>query len=153
MSNLSGFKMRARIRTKIIAVCALILSSSLLISSWVTYSYVKDIMREQAVRDNTTKLEQTSSFINRMQEQLRETAEYIISDSEMNALMVKDPYDTYEQSYFKKNKVREKLKLFPVMNSSLLNVMIIRPDGEVFSNYQGYDSYYKEYLNQAWFAA
>ncbi|MCT2195142.1 sensor histidine kinase [Paenibacillus sp. p3-SID1389] len=151
MSNLSGFKMRARIRTKIIAVCALILSSSLLASSWVTYSYVKDIMREQAVRDNTTKLEQTSSFINRMQEQLRETAEYIISDSEVNALMVKDPNDTYEQSYFKKNKVREKLKLFPVMNSSLLNVMIIRPDGEVFSNYQGYDSYYKDYLNQAWF--
>ncbi|WP_178022811.1 sensor histidine kinase [uncultured Paenibacillus sp.] len=152
MSNLSGFKMRARIRTKIIAVCSLIISSSLLASSWITYSYVKDIMREQAVRDNTTKLEQTSSFINRMQEQLRETAEYIISDSEVNDLLVKDPNDTYEQSYFKKNKVREKLKLFPVMNSSLLNVMIIRPDGEVFSNYQGYDSYYRDYLNQAWFA-
>jgi len=142
-----------KIRTKILLATTFILLLCLATSSAMTYTYVTGILREQALRDNTTKLEQTSSQIGKIQRRLRETAEFIISDSELNALMVKTPGETFEEHYFKKVKVRNQLQLFPSLNSSLVNIMIIRPDGEIFSNYQqGYDTYFETYLAQSWFA-
>jgi len=144
-------RLRLKIRTKILLAATFILLLCLTVSNVLTYSYVKKIIQEQVLRDNATKLEQTSSQIAKIQRRIADTAEYIISDADLNKLMVPDPGDTFEDRYFKKVRVRTQLQLFSSLNSSLVNLMIIRPDGEIFSNYSGYEPYFQSYLSQPWY--
>ncbi|MBA2937316.1 sensor histidine kinase [Paenibacillus sp. CGMCC 1.16610] len=139
-----------KIRTKIIVSTAAIVSISLLVSSFITYTYVARIIREQSVRDNQTKLAQISSSITRVQERLAKTAEIIIVDPGINGKMVPNESLTNEQQYFRKYDVQQMLQRFRALNSSLLNIMIVRPDGEIFSNNIGYESYFREYLTEDW---
>lgn len=139
-----------KIRTKIIVSTAAIVSLSLLVSSFITYTYVARIVREQSVRDNQTKLAQISSSITRVQERLAKTAEIIIVDPGINGKMVPNASLTNEQQYFRKYDVQQMLQRFRALDSSLLNIMIVRPDGEIFSNNSGYESYFHEYLREDW---
>jgi two-component system sensor histidine kinase YesM len=145
-------RLRLKIRTKILLAATFILLLCLTVSNVLTYSYVKTIIQEQVLRDNATKLEQTSSQIAKIQRRIAETAEYIISDADINKQMVPVPGETFEDRYFKKVRVRTQLQLFSSLNSSLVNIMIIRPDGEIFSNYSGYEPYFESYLSQPWYA-
>jgi len=144
--------MKVTIRTKIIGSTMLVVSLSLILSSFITFQYMSKIVREQAIKDNMTKLAQTSSSIARMQDRLFRTAETIIVDPEINGKIVRKAGASMEQMYFDKVFVMKHLQRFVALDSSLLNIMIIRPDGEVFSNYSGYDGYYQEYLKEDWFA-
>ncbi|MCR2806274.1 cache domain-containing sensor histidine kinase [Paenibacillus soyae] len=144
--------MKATIRTKIIGSTVLVVSLSLILSSYFTFSYMARIVREQALKDNMTKLAQNSSSLTRMQDRLFKTAETIIADSDINANLIREPGASMEEEYFNKVAVMKQLQRFVALDSSLLNIMIVRPDKEVFSNYSGYDSYYEYYLREAWFA-
>ncbi|MBB3108148.1 two-component system sensor histidine kinase YesM [Paenibacillus phyllosphaerae] len=143
--------MKMTIRTKILGSTILIVSLSLLLSSYITFTYMARIVREQAVKDNMTKLALTSSSLTRMQDRLFKTAETIIADSQINAGIVHKAGASMEQAYFDQVAVMKQLQRFVALDASLLNIMIIRHDGKVFSNYSGYDSYYEEYLGQGWF--
>ncbi|MBD2870836.1 sensor histidine kinase [Paenibacillus arenilitoris] len=143
--------MRMKIRTKIVASTALVVSLSLLLSGLFTYQYVIGIIREQSVKDSRTKLEQISSQIQKMQEQVAKTAEYVITDTELNESLLEAPGMSLEQEYFKKVAIQEKLQRFIALNSTVTNVLIVRGDGEFFSAFSGYDDYYKQYLSQPWF--
>ncbi|MGG1553450.1 sensor histidine kinase [Paenibacillus ferrarius] len=142
--------MRIKIRAKIIGSTMLVVMVSLLFSSYITYTYMSRILQEQAVKDNMTKLAQTSSSLTRMQDRLVKTAETIIADPEINAKIVSKPGATLEMSYFNKVAVLKQLQRFVALDSSLLNIMIVNPDKVVFSNYSGYESYYEEYLKEDW---
>jgi two-component system sensor histidine kinase YesM len=98
-----------------------------------------------------TKLEQISSQIKKIQEQVAKTAEYIITDNEINTLIVDGPGDNLEQAYFKKYNIQEKLQRFTALNTVVTNVLIVRSDGEFFSGTSGYEDYYETYLQEPWF--
>jgi Predicted signal transduction protein with a C-terminal ATPase domain len=143
--------MRMKIRTKIIASTLLVVSVSLLLSGFLTYDYATDIIRDQSIKDSKTKLAQISSQLKRLQDQVVKTAEYIVSDEEIRGLVYDPPGSSYEENYFRKNTVQEKLKRFTALNDFILNALIVRPDGETFSNNSGYEDYFAEYLKQPWF--
>ncbi|MBM6996269.1 histidine kinase [Paenibacillus sp. DXFW5] len=143
-------KLKLSFRNKVITGTVLIVSVSLIACSYITFNYVTQIVRDQAVRDNMTKLAQMSSSIKRMQERLENTAETIIAAEEINKPILLRESDSLQERYFKKVAVQKQLQRFVALDSNLLNMMIIRPDQEVFSNYSGYESYYADYLQGAW---
>ncbi|RUS48591.1 sensor histidine kinase [Cohnella sp. AR92] len=143
--------MRVKIRTKIIASTLLVISVSLLLSGFLTYDYATGIIRDQSIKDSKTKLAQISSQLKRLQDQVIKTAEYIVSDEEIRGLVYDPPNRSYEENYFRKATVQEKLKRFTALNDFILNAMIVRPDGETFSNNSGYEDYFADYLKQPWF--
>ncbi|WP_372661597.1 sensor histidine kinase [Cohnella sp.] len=143
--------MRMKIRTKIIASTVLVVSLSLVLSGFFIYDYSKDIVREQSIKDSRTKLAQVSFQLKKIQEQVMKTAEYIISDDEITSLIYEPPSSDIEENYFRKYATQEKLKRFTAINNFILNVLIVRPDGETYSNFSGYEDYFKEYLKQEWF--
>ncbi|CAG7616635.1 histidine kinase [Paenibacillus allorhizosphaerae] len=140
-----------KIRTKIIASTALVVIISLSLSGFFTYLYVTRIIREQSVGDTKTKLSQTASQIRRFQEQAIKTAEYIISDEEINTLLIPRESLSLEEAHFIKEGVKEKLKRFTSLNTTIYNIMIVRSDGQVFSNNSGFESYFADYLKERWF--
>lgn len=143
-------KLKLNFRGKMIASTVLIVAISLIVSSYITFTYVTKIVRDQAVRDNGTKLAQTSSSITRMKDRLARAADTVIVSQEINRQIVHREGDSLQDSYYKKVAVQQQLQRFAALDSSLLNIMIIRPDREVFSNYSGYESYYDNYLREEW---
>lgn len=140
-----------KIRNKIIVSTALVVSFSLIVSGFFIYDYARSIIRDQSIRDSRTKLAQISFQLNKIQEQVLKTAEYIVSDEEITELAYAPPGPDIETEYFRKQAIQEKLGRFVALNNFILNVLIVRPDGETFSNYSGYEDYFDEYLRQDWF--
>lgn len=146
-----GERMRWKIRTKIIASTVLVVSISLVLSGFFTYEYASDVIRKQSVRDSMTKLAQISAQVNMVQKQIVKTAEYIVSDEEINRMIVPMSPPDLQRDYYRKLEVQERLKRFAALNAYVLNAMIIRADGEVYSNNPGYEDYFQDYLQQDWF--
>jgi two-component system sensor histidine kinase YesM len=140
-----------KIRTKIIASTVLVVSLSLVLSGFFIYDNAKEIIREQSIKDSRTKLAQVSFQLRKIQEQVMKTAEYIVSDEEITALIYGPSSLDITENYFRKYETQEKLKRFTAINNFILNVLLVRPDGETYSNYSGYEDYFKEYLKQDWF--
>lgn len=145
--------MRMKIRTKIITSTALIVSVSLIVSGFFIYDYAKEIIREQSIKDSRTKLAQISFQLKKIQEQVMKTAEYIVSDEEITALVSAPAGPDIESEYFRKQAVQERLGRFVALNHFILNVLIAAPDGQTYSNYSGYEDYFAEYLQQDWFTS
>lgn len=143
--------MRMKIRTKIIASTLLVVSVSLILSGFFIYDYAKEIIREQSIKDSRTKLAQISFQLKKIQEQVVKTAEYIVSDDEITELINAPASEEIEVNYFRKQAVQEKLGRFVALSNSILNVVIISPTGEFYSNFSGYEEYFSEYLQQDWF--
>jgi len=144
---------RAKIRTKIIAICAFVIVASLLSSGYFTYAYVTDILRERSLNDSRTQLAQISSQLVRVREQVVKLAEYIVSDEEINARIMPMPSSSIEDDYFRMTEVQDRLKRFAALNAFILNAMIVREDGTTFSNNSGYADYFADYLREDWFQA
>jgi two-component system sensor histidine kinase YesM len=143
--------MRMKIRTKIIASTVLVVSLSLILSGFFIYDYAKEIIREQSIKDSRTKLAQISFQLKKIQEQVVKTAEYIISDEEITELISMPASENIEADYFRKQSVQEKLGRFVALSNYILNVVIVAPDQEIYSNFSGYEEYFHEYLKQDWF--
>ncbi|WP_276356615.1 sensor histidine kinase [Cohnella caldifontis] len=143
--------MRMKIRTKIIASTALVVSVSLLLSGFFIYDYAKGIIRDQSIKDSRTKLAQVSFQLKKIQEQVMKTAEYIVSDEEIAALVSQPASPDIEKDYFRKQAVQEKLQRFAALNNFILNILLVPPGGETYSNYSGYEDYFADYLMQDWF--
>lgn len=143
--------MKWKIRTKIFASTVLVVSASLLFSGFFIYDYAKGIIREQSIKDSRTKLAQISFQLKKVQEQAVKTAEYIISDDEISSLVYAAPAADLAGNYYRKTGVQDRLKRFAALNPSILNIVLIRPDGEYFSNNPGYQDYFRDYFKQEWF--
>ncbi|MFC3799041.1 sensor histidine kinase [Cohnella sp. GCM10012308] len=144
--------MRMKIRTKIMASAALVVSLSLAVSGFFIYDYARNIIRDQSIKDSRTKLAQISFQLGKIQEQVAKTAEYIVSDEEITSQVYAQPGDSIETEYFRKQAVQEKLGRFVALGNFILNVLIVPPGGETYSNFSGYEDYFADYLKQDWFA-
>ncbi|SFB56369.1 two-component system, sensor histidine kinase YesM [Cohnella sp. OV330] len=144
--------MRMKIRTKIMASAALVVSLSLAVSGFFIYDYARNIIRDQSIKDSRTKLAQISFQLGKIQEQVAKTAEYIVSDEEIADQIYGQPGDSIESEYFRKQAVQEKLGRFVALGNFILNVLIVPPSGETYSNFSGYEDYFADYLKQDWFA-
>lgn len=146
--------MRMKIRTKIIASTVLVVSLSLMSSGFFLYDYAKGIIRDQSIRDSGTKLAQISFQLAKIRDQVAKTAEYIVTDEEVTELVYGPKSGDIEKDYFRKQAAQEKLRRFVALSSnSILNVLVVTPGGETYSNYSGYEDYFSDYLQQDWFAS
>ncbi|MEK3916158.1 sensor histidine kinase [Paenibacillus sp. FSL H7-0331] len=143
--------MKWKIKSKLIFITFCIVSISLLCSGTITYYYVTGIIREQSIQDSQAKLSQNSFQIKRIQERTEKIAEYIISDNDIQSLLKTNDLLTMEQDYFKKKAIEERLRKFTALNDFITNVLIVRADGEMFSNNSGYENYFESYLQEMWF--
>jgi len=142
---------KIKIKTKIILSTFLVVAISLSVCGFFTYSYVTGILKEQSIRENTIKLEQVTQQLARMQEQVKKAAVYIISDEEIGKLAKSNFAGNRELEYDVKWELCEKLKRFVAINDYICNVLIIRNDGNIFSNNVSFESYYKEKITEPWF--
>jgi len=140
-----------KIRTKIVASTVLVVSLSLIVSGFFIYDYAKGIIREQSIKDSRTKQAQISFQLKKIQEQVVKTAEYIVSDEEIAELIYAAPGPSVEENYFRKQAVQEKLGRFVALGNFILNVVIAPPNGQIYSNFSGYEDYFADYLRQDWF--
>jgi len=132
------------IKAKIFLCALTVTAASLIISGLVVYNYVIAIVKEQAIRDNSAKISQINEQLNRMSEQAKKVAEYILTDDKVNSLTQKIPNLTEEQDYFNHRDINGTLRRFIVLNEFICNAIIMRNDGDIFCNSNGYEDYYKE---------
>ncbi len=102
-------------------------------------------------KDSQTQLAQIASQLQIVRDQVVKTAEYIISDEQINVNIRDDWRSGNNLQYFRKMHVQEELKRFTALNAFILNAMIVRDDGETYSNNPGYEEYFAHYLRQPWF--
>jgi len=143
--------MRFKIKSKILFGTTIVVSLSLLLSSIISFNYAKEILREQTIKDRHTSMSQSSFQINKIQEQISKSVEYIISDDEIIHNIYERSVGDLEESYYQELLIKEKLQRFAALNSYILNVLIVGPDGQTYSNHSGYEDYFEEYLQQSWF--
>jgi two-component system sensor histidine kinase YesM len=143
--------MKMNIKAKIFLCAFTVTAASLIISGLVVYNYVIAIVKEQAIRDNSAKINQIGEQIHRMSEQVKKVAEYILTDDKVNSLTRKIPNISEEQDYFWHRDINGTLRRFIVLNEFICNAIIVRHDGDIFCNSNGYEDYYKEQIKQPWF--
>ncbi|NHN35461.1 cache domain-containing sensor histidine kinase [Paenibacillus agricola] len=143
--------MKWKIKSKLMLITFCIVSIALVCSGSFTYYYVTEMIREQSIQDSQVKLSQNAFQIKRIQERTEKIAEYIISDSEIQLLLKTNQQLNKEQAYFQKKAVEERLKKFTALNDFIFNVLIVRADGEMFSNNAGYENYFESNLQEKWF--
>ncbi|WP_165972164.1 sensor histidine kinase [Paenibacillus piri] len=143
--------MKWKIKSKLMLITFCIVSVSLVCSGSFTYYYVTQMIREQSIQDSRVKLSQNAFQIKRIQERTEKIAEFIISDNDIQRQLQANPTLNEEQTYFQKKAVEEKLKKFTALNDFIINVLIVRTDGEMFSNNAGFENYFESYLQGDWF--
>lgn len=148
-SGLSGIPMHIPFRVKIIAGTALVVMGVLVAGGTVTHRYFTQVVSEQGVKDGRTKLALVSAGLTRLQEQAAKTARYIATQEEIASI----PKDDSTESYFKKVAFQETLKKYTALNEYVLNILILREDGMIFSNNSGYESYFQASLDEEWYRA
>jgi len=127
------------------------MATTLFFSGFVVYNYVTGILKEQSIKENTIKLSQISQQLERMQEQINKTAEYIITDETIGSLTKKNQNEMITQEYFNRSDVNEVLRRIILLNDFVCNAVIVRSDGSIFSENKGYEEYYAEKIKDPWY--
>ena len=141
---------KLKIKTKIIVSTFLVVAVSLTISGILTYNYFTGILKEQSIRDNKVKLAQFTYQLKQMQEQVKKTATYIITDAEINNL-IRVPFKNAEEEYDIKLKLDGRFKRFVGVSDFIIAIIIVRKDGNIFSNNISFEDYYNDKLTEPWF--
>lgn len=146
--------MKVSIKTKIILTTFACITIVIITSGLFVYHYITGVIKQKSIDDNKVRLAQLLQQIEKIQDQTLKTAEYIITDDDVNKLTVKNPGEGIESQYSKKWDMSELLRRFVVLNGYTSNATIVRDDGYVISNNNGFDdykAYYIEKTKEAWY--
>ncbi len=142
--------MRLNIKTKIILSTFAVVAVSLVACGFFTYNYFTGILKEQSIRDNTTNILQISQQLKMMQEQIKKTATYVITDEDVGELIGTDFKDEINEYYVKVD-VAQRLTRFGAISDYVSDIIIIREDGNIFSNTVSFENYYREIIKEPWY--
>lgn len=143
--------MRRRIKSKIIVSVALIISLALLASGTFTYFYFSAILKEQVIRDDTIKLQQTARQIAFIQNDIRQLAQYILVDAELQA-RVGAVYsaDIYER-LSNEEWLSTKLKNYLLLKDYIDSIVLVGKEERVISTNRPANDYYAGTLREDWY--
>ncbi|MBD2868976.1 sensor histidine kinase [Paenibacillus arenilitoris] len=142
--------MRRRIKTKIIFSAAAIITISLLAVGAVSIEYFRDIIKTQVMSDEAIKIKQTSAQIQYFQNDIRQFAQYILVDSDiqmrLNVLYSDNVYERLSSEEW----LSTKLKSYLLLKDYIDSVVLVGNDGKVISSNPIYNSYYSDSLQEDW---
>ncbi|WP_226669703.1 histidine kinase [Metabacillus litoralis] len=143
-----------KIKTKILFVIAIIISSSLLLCGIFTYSYFNKIFTEQVKKDESAKLEEKAESIQSFQNDIKQFSQYILVDNEIqdkiNRLYsAKSMYEKIQNEDWLSNE----LKSYLLLKDYLDSIILVGKDGNVISSRSIQNDYYINTLKEKWFTA
>ncbi|TBL81513.1 sensor histidine kinase [Paenibacillus thalictri] len=143
--------MNLSIKLKIILSTFLVVAMSLSASSFFIYNYVTGIIKEQSIEENTIKLNQVTQQLTKMQEQVKKTTAYIILDEKLNKLTNQNFQDDYDLSFYAIYETELELRRYVAFSDNIIDIILLRDDGMLFSSNRTFESYYQEKIKESWF--
>ncbi|WP_199619837.1 sensor histidine kinase [Paenibacillus alkalitolerans] len=142
--------MRRGIKAKIIFSAALIITVALLVSGIFTGGYFRNILKIQVMKDEAIKIRQASGQIRYIQDDIRQLAQYIIVDGDIqlriNSLYSEDLYERLSSEDW----LSTKLKNYLLLKDYIDSVVLVAKDGKVISSNPLFNSYYSSSLEEDW---
>jgi two-component system sensor histidine kinase YesM len=144
------YKMKLRIRAKILLSTSFLVVISISLCALFAYQYFKAILKEQAIKDNTEKLNRTSYQLNLLHNDVKSLAEDIITDREIGKLIRANPNMSIEEEFNNELHIISSLAGFVILRDFVQNIIIKREDGKIFSNVSGFEDYYRSKMQELW---
>ncbi|TYP79369.1 cache domain-containing sensor histidine kinase [Paenibacillus methanolicus] len=143
--------MRARIKTKVIASVAVIVSLALLASGVIAYSYFNKILKKQIMKDESIQLSQTAGQLRYFQNDLRNMAYNILVDpgiqSRMKTIYSSDLYERLNGQV----EMSTYLNQFLLLKNGIESIVLVGKDGQAFSTNRLLNDYYTKTLQEEWY--
>lgn len=122
----------------------------LVILAIVICAYIHRIYVRQIIQENTIKMDQITSQLNQIQDQVKICAAYIYSSDNINQYIQTD-FTSLRPEIVTKYKCESELKVIMSLNSYVSDIIIYRSDGEVFSTNSKFEEYYRTFPDEPWF--
>ncbi len=144
--------MTMKIKTKMTLSVVLIITVALLFSGAYTYSFFSDILIDQVMKDESTKLNQTAEQIRYIQDDIQQFTQYILVDDEIQSRINKIySSNDYYQNLINKDWLSKKLKSYLLLKDYIDSVVLVSKDKTVISSDNRTNEYYKTTLNESWY--
>ncbi|WP_198510318.1 sensor histidine kinase [Bacillus solitudinis] len=141
-----------KIKTKMTLSVVLIITVALLFSGAYTYSFFSDILIDQVMKDESTKLNQTAEQIRYIQDDIQQFTQYILVDDEIQSRINKIySSNDYYQNLINKDWLSKKLKSYLLLKDYIDSVVLVSKDKTVISSDNRTNEYYKTTLNESWY--
>ncbi|MFD2212169.1 sensor histidine kinase [Metabacillus endolithicus] len=141
-----------KLKTKILLVVAIIISSSLLLSGIFIYSYFSEILIQQVKEDESAKLEERAESIQSLQNDIKQFSQYILVDHEIQDKITSlySAESIYEK-ILNEEWLSNELKSYLLLNDYLDSIILVSEDGNVISSKSIQNDYYINTLKEKWF--
>lgn len=143
--------MRRRIKTKIIASVAIIVTAALLVSGIFAYSYFYSVLKKQVMNDESIKVSQTANQLRYVQDDVYQFAQYILIDAEIQSRINSIySFDSYER-LSAEDWLRTKLNRYMLLKNWIVSVVLVDKNGKAFSTATTSNAYHSETLSENWY--
>lgn len=143
--------MRGRIKTKIIASVAVIVSLALLASGLFAYSYFNKVLKKQIMKDESIQLSQTAGQLRYFQNDIRNMAYNILVDpgvqSRMKTIYSSDLYERLSGQM----EMSTYLNQYLLLKNGIESIVLVGKDGQAFSTNRLFNDYYTKTLQEEWY--
>lgn len=143
--------MKSSIKAKILISTSLVVIVSLLISGSLAYSYFVNILREQVIKDDSARLNQTRMHLEYIIDDIEKFSYNIAFDSDIQEYLNVKTWKSYLDQLWCKDNARSKLKNYRNLREYIQSIAIIRNDGTACANDSAFDEYTEENISGDWF--
>lgn len=124
---------------------------SFLLSAGFTYFYYQTILVKQMLKDDSTKLQQTTQQLQYMSDDIANFSfSLIISDQLQNFYRNFDKKDTFDQFVILNDTINF-LNNNKGLRKEVTSFSLVLPDGRVFWSESKYDDYFQEIMKDSWY--
>ncbi|PHV71626.1 hypothetical protein CS063_03420 [Sporanaerobium hydrogeniformans] len=126
---------RYSISAKLVVAVLLTVTCIWIINATYNYSYFFNLLKEQAVRDESQKLQYVVTQVNNMQDEVIRLARQMSIESEIQAIAQYEEKDIFDKLVIKGN-IKKKLMSYINVRDYLYSVSVITPYTEILSSNQ-----------------
>ena len=136
---------KKQLKWRILSNFALILAVSMVVSSLIGFWYFEQVVREQKISDERSRLQQVASQLAFMTEDIRQFAKNVLIDEELQQFMEEDVSDSEYLKQRRSNKITTRLIFYESLRSYIKNTIIKMEDNTHYgSRYDTADTAYVE---------
>jgi two-component system sensor histidine kinase YesM len=139
------------IKRKFLVRISLILTISLTVLGFCAYLYFSNILKNQSIKDDTIKLEQTVQQLEYIGDDIYKYSQVIVNDETIQEFVKKSFYNDALDEVFTKADVKNKLSNYTAMRDFINSIILITPQNDFVWSTVVDDSYIKKELNQSWY--
>lgn len=140
-----------KIKNKILGSVILIVTLSLTAISVLVYERFSSILEDQALKEDTIHLEQTTNQLNQLIDDVQKYAANMVNDELLLQFASRTAYPSIYDELSSYRDVVTQLTKFNVLRDYLQSSAIVRSDGRVFWSALYLDPYFEQLLKEDWF--